>query len=80
LGKVLSTIDIMLLRTLFGLAATATTCLSASLERVLSFGNNPTRIQMYIYVPDNVAPNPAIIVAVGILLAKCSVCFVKLTY
>ncbi|KAF9895278.1 hypothetical protein FE257_000181 [Aspergillus nanangensis] len=36
---------------------------AASLNRVLNFGANPGSIQMYIYVPDNLAPNPPIIVA-----------------
>lgn len=54
----------MLLRNLFGLAATAATALSASLQRVNDFGNNPTKIYMYIYVPDKLAAKPPIIVAV----------------
>ncbi|KAH6627229.1 Alpha/Beta hydrolase protein [Chaetomium sp. MPI-SDFR-AT-0129] len=36
---------------------------AASLAQVQDFGQNPTSIQMYIYVPDKVAANPAIIVA-----------------
>lgn len=55
----------MLARTFLGLAATAATCLGASLQQVTNFGNNPTNIQMHIYVPDRVASNPAIIVAVS---------------
>jgi len=55
----------MLFRSFFALAATAATGLGASLQQVTNFGNNPTRIQMYIYVPDRVATNPAIIVAVS---------------
>ncbi|KAK1751205.1 Alpha/Beta hydrolase protein [Echria macrotheca] len=53
----------MLLRNLLGLVATATTALSASLQKVNDFGNNPTKIYMYIYVPDKVAAKPAVIVA-----------------
>ncbi|EAQ84081.1 hypothetical protein CHGG_10485 [Chaetomium globosum CBS 148.51] len=53
----------MFLRTFLGLAATAATGLAASLQQVNSFGANPTNIQMFIYVPDKVAANPAIIVA-----------------
>ncbi|SPO01698.1 probable Feruloyl esterase B [Cephalotrichum gorgonifer] len=48
---------------IFGFLATAACALGASLQQVANFGENPTRINMYIYVPDNVAPNPAIIVA-----------------
>ncbi|KAL4879863.1 Alpha/Beta hydrolase protein [Aspergillus karnatakaensis] len=36
---------------------------AAILRRVLSFGSNPGNNEMYIYVPDNLAPNPAVIVA-----------------
>ncbi|KAK4102544.1 carbohydrate esterase family 1 protein [Parathielavia hyrcaniae] len=53
----------MLFKTIVGAVATAATCLGASLDRVFFFGQNPTNIRMYIYVPDNLAPNPAIIVA-----------------
>lgn len=38
---------------------------AASLAQVSNFGENPTSIQMYIYVPDNVSANPAVIVAVS---------------
>lgn len=53
----------MLLSNLFTLAASATLAAGASLQQVTNFGNNPTRIYMYIYVPDKLAPNPAVIVA-----------------
>ncbi|KAH8696375.1 PHB depolymerase family esterase, partial [Talaromyces proteolyticus] len=36
---------------------------AATLRRVLDFGDNPGNNQMLIYVPDRLAPNPAIIVA-----------------
>jgi hypothetical protein len=39
--------------------------LSASLVRVPDFGSNPSNAQMYIYVPDKLASNPAIVVAVS---------------
>lgn len=65
----------MLLKSSFGLAImAAATCLGASLRPVLNFGNNPTRIQMNIYVPDKVAPNPAIIVAVSFFPSARVVC------
>jgi acetylxylan esterase len=35
----------------------------ASLQRVMNFGNNPTGAEMHIYVPDNRASNPPILVA-----------------
>jgi hypothetical protein len=46
-------------------ASLAASGLCASLQQVSNFGNNPSGIQMYIYVPDKVASNPAIIVGVG---------------
>jgi poly(hydroxyalkanoate) depolymerase family esterase len=36
---------------------------AASLVQVTNFGNNPTNLQMYIYVPNNVQPNPPILLA-----------------
>ncbi|KAM7213899.1 Alpha/Beta hydrolase fold [Rhypophila decipiens] len=53
----------MLITNIFGLAASATLAVGASLQQVSNFGNNPSKIQMYIYVPDKLAANPAIIVA-----------------
>lgn len=49
---------------LLALSAFAGLGLGASLAQVQNFGGNPTNIQMYIYVPDKVAANPAVIVAV----------------
>lgn len=54
----------MLARSLFWFATSAATCLAASLQEVTNFGDNPTNIQMYIYVPDQLAANPPVIVAV----------------
>lgn len=62
-----------LTRRLVGLAAITAVAASltaaapasaASLQRVNSFGNNPSNLNMYVYVPDNVDPNPALLVAV----------------
>jgi poly(hydroxyalkanoate) depolymerase family esterase len=36
---------------------------AAQLTQITSFGNNPGNLQMYVYVPDNVRPNPALVVA-----------------
>jgi poly(hydroxyalkanoate) depolymerase family esterase len=35
---------------------------AAQLTQITNFGNNPGNLQMYVYVPDNVRPNPAIVV------------------
>jgi len=37
---------------------------AAALTRVTDFGTNPTNLNMYIYVPDRVAPQPALLVLV----------------
>ena len=50
---------------LSALALFAAGGLCASLQAVSDFGSNPTKIQMYIYVPDKLATKPAVIVAVG---------------
>lgn len=55
----------MLLQSIFILVCSAALGLSASLEEVVDFGGNPTGIKMYIYIPDNVGANPAVIVAVS---------------
>ena len=36
---------------------------AASLVQVTNFGSNPSNLQMYIYVPNNVQPNPPILLA-----------------
>lgn len=50
---------------ILGSIVTAACALGASLQPISNFGDNPTNIQMYIYVPDNVASSPPIIVAVS---------------
>lgn len=40
------------------------TASAASLTEVTSFGRNPTNLRMFLYVPDNVRPRPAVLVAV----------------
>lgn len=37
---------------------------AGSLEQVTDFGDNPSNVKMYIYVPTNLASNPGIIVAI----------------
>jgi poly(hydroxyalkanoate) depolymerase family esterase len=41
----------------------ATRAAAASLTQVTNFGTNPTNLQMYVYVPNNVKANPAILLA-----------------
>jgi poly(hydroxyalkanoate) depolymerase family esterase len=44
--------------------STAGPAAAATLTRVTDFGNNPTNLGMYLYVPDNVSPRPALLVLV----------------
>lgn len=37
---------------------------SGSLQQITDFGDNPTGVGMYIYVPNNLASNPGIVVAI----------------
>src|SRR4051812_27831083 len=37
---------------------------AASLAEVTGFGANPSSLRMFVYIPTNVAPRPAIVVAV----------------
>ncbi|WP_169984521.1 PHB depolymerase family esterase [Microbispora sp. H10836] len=48
---------------------------AASLTRVTSFGNNPSNLNMYIYVPDRVAARPALLVAVHYCTGTASALF-----
>jgi poly(hydroxyalkanoate) depolymerase family esterase len=36
---------------------------AAGLTQITDFGDNPGNLEMYVYVPDNVGPNPAIVVS-----------------
>lgn len=49
------------------IVAAAALISAASLQQVTNFGSNPTSINFYIYVPDKLATNPAIVVAVCVL-------------
>ncbi|KAI8633826.1 Alpha/Beta hydrolase protein [Xylariaceae sp. FL1651] len=53
----------MQLRSLLLTLTAASLGACASLQQVTSFGDNPSSIQMYIYVPDKLATKPAVIVA-----------------
>ncbi|MER5261996.1 PHB depolymerase family esterase [Actinosynnema sp. NPDC002837] len=54
-----------LLSLVFGVAlVSAGPASAATLTRVTDFGANPTNLGMYVYVPDNVAPRPALLVLV----------------
>ncbi|MGI3202695.1 extracellular catalytic domain type 1 short-chain-length polyhydroxyalkanoate depolymerase [Streptomyces sp. GLT-R25] len=45
-------------------AAAPTVAPAAALTEVTGFGANPSNLQMYLYVPDSVTANPAVVVAV----------------
>ncbi|MEU4446130.1 PHB depolymerase family esterase [Actinosynnema sp. NPDC050801] len=56
---------VLLLPLIVGTAlVTAGPASAATLTRVTDFGANPTNLAMYAYVPDNVAPQPALLVLV----------------
>jgi acetylxylan esterase len=44
--------------------ATSTTAQAAALQQVTGFGTNPSNLQMYVYRPDGLPANPALLVAV----------------
>jgi poly(hydroxyalkanoate) depolymerase family esterase len=48
---------------------------AATLTRVTNFGNNPTNLNMYVYVPDTVAPQPALLVLVHYCSGSASAIF-----
>jgi hypothetical protein len=48
---------------------------AATLTQVQNFGANPSGIQMHLYVPDKVATNPGLIVAVSISLTALNQSF-----
>ena len=56
---------VLLLPLVVGTAiVTAGPASAATLTRVTNFGTNPTNLNMYAYVPDNVAPQPALLLLV----------------
>ncbi|MFD2765086.1 extracellular catalytic domain type 1 short-chain-length polyhydroxyalkanoate depolymerase [Micromonospora eburnea] len=44
--------------------AAATPASAAALTEVTNFGTNPSNLRMYLYVPDRVAPQPGLVVAI----------------
>jgi len=48
---------------------------AASLTQVTNFGNNPSNLNMYIYVPNNVASRPALLVAIHYCTGSASALF-----
>ncbi|SNY59011.1 extracellular catalytic domain type 1 short-chain-length polyhydroxyalkanoate depolymerase [Paractinoplanes atraurantiacus] len=61
-----------------GLAAilvSGSPAMAASLTRVTNFGTNPTNLNMYIYVPANLAPRPALLVLVHYCSGSASAVF-----
>jgi hypothetical protein len=47
------------------LSSLANVASGAQLTKVPDFGPNPSNIEMFIYVPDKLAPNPPVILAVS---------------
>ncbi|WP_432921437.1 extracellular catalytic domain type 1 short-chain-length polyhydroxyalkanoate depolymerase [Microbispora sp. CA-135349] len=65
------TLPLVIAGTLLGARPAA----AASLTRVIGFGNNPTNLNMYIYVPDRVAARPALLVLVHYCSGSASAIF-----
>src|SRR6266571_5924090 len=55
---------VALLAAAVAVVLSAPTAAAASLVQITNFGYNPTNLGMYLYVPNNVAAHPAIVVAV----------------
>ncbi|MCJ1447034.1 MAG: hypothetical protein MMC23_007542 [Stictis urceolatum] len=53
---------------------------AASLQPVTNFGSNPNNVLMYIYVPDKVAANPSLIVALHYCTGSAQAYFSGTTY
>ncbi|MFJ9152447.1 PHB depolymerase family esterase [Streptomyces sp. NPDC102270] len=68
LSSVLPTLLALLAAALFAAVPTASARTeavpTATLTEVTGFGANPSNLQMYLYVPDNVTAHPAVVVAV----------------
>ncbi|WP_084963962.1 PHB depolymerase family esterase [Thermoactinospora rubra] len=62
-GTVIATVAVVVITVLAGLLALAPRARAATLTQIGDFGANPGNIQMYLYVPDNAAPRPGILVA-----------------
>lgn len=57
------------------LLLTASNAEAASLQQVQNFGDNPSNISMYLYVPDKVAPSPPVVVALHYCTGTASAYF-----
>ncbi|TDC74157.1 extracellular catalytic domain type 1 short-chain-length polyhydroxyalkanoate depolymerase [Streptomyces hainanensis] len=64
LRSLLATLLAGVLPLLAALLVTAPPASAATLTEVTNFGTNPSGLRMHLYVPDNVAPRPAVLVAV----------------
>src|SRR5436190_67093 len=62
--KILHLLVIMVVTALMVTVVPVRTAQAASLVEVTNFGTNPSGLRMYLYVPDSVKPNPAILVAI----------------
>nr|BFE82031.1 hypothetical protein GCM10020093_046320 [Planobispora longispora] len=62
-GTVISAVAAVVITILAGLVALAPKARAATLTQIGDFGVNPGNLQMHLYVPDNVAARPGILVA-----------------
>ncbi|WP_426502368.1 extracellular catalytic domain type 1 short-chain-length polyhydroxyalkanoate depolymerase [Dactylosporangium sp. McL0621] len=64
MGRLLTAAALAAATALTAVALAAAPAMAAGLTQVTGFGNNPTNLNMYIYVPARVAPRPALLVLV----------------
>jgi acetylxylan esterase len=62
--RITATLGAALVAVLVACLALASPASAAALREVTDFGDNPSGIKMFVYVPDNVATHPAILVGV----------------
>ncbi|MEU7876314.1 esterase, partial [Dactylosporangium sp. NPDC049140] len=60
MGRLLTAAALAAATALTAVALAAAPAMAAGLTQVTGFGNNPTGLGMYIYVPARVAPRPAL--------------------
>jgi acetylxylan esterase len=63
-ARTMALLGMVTLAAVGSLIAPAPQAVAASLTEITGFGPNPTNLQMHLYVPDTVAPKPAVLVAV----------------
>ncbi len=74
-GKLKALLAMVIPAVVAGMFLAATPAAAATLTQVTNFGTNPSNLNMYIYVPDNVAARPALLVAMHYCTGSASAIF-----